>query len=48
MPVKKTFYVLPKRLKMLFLKPVSSEDIETKNLNKKVYDIMYDEFTKNQ
>lgn len=48
MPVKKSFYLLPTRLKMIFLPSVSSEDIDTKTLNKKVYDIMYDEFTKNQ
>ena len=48
MPVKKTFYLLPKKLKMIFLKPVSSENIDTKSLNKKVFDLMYSEFTKNQ
>ena len=48
MPVKKTFYLLPKKLKMIFLKPVSSDNIDTKSLNKKVFDLMYSEFTKNQ
>ena len=48
MPVNKTFYLLPKRLKMIFLSPVSSENIDTKSLNKKVFDMMYDVFTKNQ
>ena len=48
MPVKKPFYLVPKRLKMIFLKPVSSENIDTKTLNKKVFNIMYNEFTKNQ
>ena len=48
MPVKKTFYLLPGRLKMIFLNPVSSENTDTKNLNKKVFDIMKDEFIKNQ
>jgi 1-acyl-sn-glycerol-3-phosphate acyltransferase len=48
MPVKKTFYLLPRRLKMIFLKPVSSENIDTKSLNKKVFNIMQDEFIKNQ
>ena len=48
MPVKKTFYLLPKKLKMIFLKPVSSDNIDTKSLNKKVFDLMYNEFTKNQ
>ena len=48
MPVTKTFYLLPKKLKMIFLKPVSSDNIDTKSLNKKVFDLMYKEFTKNQ
>ena len=48
MPVTKTFYLLPKKLKMIFLKPVSSDNIDTKSLNKKVFDLMYNEFTKNQ
>ena len=48
MPVKKSFYLLPTKLKMIFLEPVSSENIDTKTLNKKVFDIMYDVFTKNQ
>ena len=48
MPVKKTFYLLPRRLKMIFLEPVSSKDTDTKTLNTKVFDIMYKEFVKNQ
>lgn len=48
MPVNKSFYLLPKSLKMIFLPPVSSENIDIKSLNKKVFDIMYDVFTKNQ
>ena len=48
MPVKKSFYLLPTKLKMIFLEPVSSENIDTKTLNKKVFDIMHDVFTKNQ
>ncbi|MFN0082427.1 MAG: lysophospholipid acyltransferase family protein [Ferruginibacter sp.] len=48
MPVNKSFYLLPKRLKMIFLPAVSSDNIDTKSLNEKVFDIMYDVFTKNQ
>ena len=48
MPVNKTFYLLPRRLKMIFLEPVSSKDTDTKTLNTKVFDIMYNEFVKNQ
>lgn len=48
MPINKTFYLLPKRLKMIFLPPVSSENIDTKSLNTKVFDIMLEVFTKNQ
>lgn len=48
MPVKKTFYLLPHKLKMIFLTPVSSKNIDTKSLNKKVFDIMEMEFVKNQ
>ena len=48
MPVKHSFYLLPTKLKMIFLEPVSSENIDTKTLNKKVFDIMHDVFTKNQ
>lgn len=48
MPVKKTFYLFPRPLKMIFLEPVSSENIDTKSLNKKVFDIMEAEFVRNQ
>ncbi len=48
MPVKKTFYLLPEKLKMIFLPSVSSESIDTKSLNKKVFAIMADEFVRNQ
>ncbi len=48
MPINKIFYLLPKRLKMIFLPPVSSENIDAMSFNKKVYDIMFDVFTKNQ
>jgi 1-acyl-sn-glycerol-3-phosphate acyltransferase len=48
MPIHKTFYLLPTKLKMIFLSPVSSESIDVKSLNKKVYDIMYDVYTKEE
>ena len=48
MPVKKTFYLLPEKLKMIFLPSVSSESIDAKSLNKKVFAIMADEFVRNQ
>ena len=40
MPIDKTFYLLPTRLKMHFLPPVSSKNIEVKELKEKVYNIM--------
>jgi 1-acyl-sn-glycerol-3-phosphate acyltransferase len=48
MPIHKTFYLLPTKLKMIFLPPVSSNNIDAKSLNKKVYDIMYDVFVKEE
>ncbi len=48
MPVKKSFYLFPRPLKMIFLEPISSENIDTKSLNKKVFDIMEAEFVRNQ
>jgi 1-acyl-sn-glycerol-3-phosphate acyltransferase len=46
MPIHKTFYLMPTKLKMIFLPEVSSANIDAKTLNKKVYDIMYDAYTK--
>ncbi len=43
MPIRKTFYLWPTKLSMQFLPPVSSENINTKELNKKVFDIMLSE-----
>ncbi len=40
MPINKTLYLLPTKLTMIFLPPVLSENIEVKELNKKVYDMM--------
>jgi 1-acyl-sn-glycerol-3-phosphate acyltransferase len=44
MPISKSFYLMPTKLKMIFLPAVSSEDIDSKTLNKKVYEIMYNSF----
>ncbi|MFC4261345.1 lysophospholipid acyltransferase family protein [Ferruginibacter yonginensis] len=40
MPINKTFYLLPHKLEMYYLEPVSPVNIDTKSLNNKVYDIM--------
>ena len=48
MPIHKAFYFLPTKLKMIFLPPVSSENIDAKSLNKKVYDMMYGTFVSAQ
>jgi 1-acyl-sn-glycerol-3-phosphate acyltransferase len=44
MPINKTMYLLPTKLTMIFLSPVSSENIPVKELNKKVHDMMYKVF----
>lgn len=43
MPIHKTFYLLPHRLGMKFLAPVSSDGINAKDLKTKVYGIMLEE-----
>ena len=43
MPIHKTFYLLPTRLHMKFLPPVSSEGMDGKSLKEKVYHIMLKE-----
>jgi 1-acyl-sn-glycerol-3-phosphate acyltransferase len=48
MPIDKTFYLMPTKLKMIFLTPVSSENIDVKTLNKKVYNFMYDVYLKEE
>jgi 1-acyl-sn-glycerol-3-phosphate acyltransferase len=45
MPIHKTFYLLPTKLKMIFLPPVSSENIDVKGLNKKIHDQMLNVIT---
>lgn len=47
MPVNKFFYLLPQRLEMHFLEPVSSENITSKELNEKVYSIMLNYYKNN-
>ncbi len=48
MPINKTMYLLPTKLKMIFLPAVSSENIDVKTLNKKVHDMMYEIYTKEE
>jgi 1-acyl-sn-glycerol-3-phosphate acyltransferase len=47
MPVNKFFYLLPTKLQMHFLPPVSSKGIESKQLKEKVFTIMKDHYTAN-
>lgn len=42
MPINRSFYLLPVRLKMHFLKPVSSANISVEGLKKKTFDLMWD------
>ncbi len=44
MPIHKTFYLLPTRLKMHFLPVVSSAGLKTKELKENVYNIMKDHY----
>ncbi len=48
MPISKSFYLMPTKLQMIFLPPVSSENIDAKSLNKHVYDMMYNSFVSAQ
>ncbi len=47
MPVHKSFYLLPTRLKMDFLPPVASANVNAKELKEKVFNLMYEYYTKN-
>lgn len=40
MPINKTFYLLPTRLKMHFLPPVSAQNIQVKELKDQVFNVM--------
>jgi 1-acyl-sn-glycerol-3-phosphate acyltransferase len=41
MPIHKAFYLYPTKLSMTFLPPVKPEQLNAKELNKKVFDIMW-------
>lgn len=45
LPPEKTFYLMPHKLEMHFLQPVSSEGMSAKELKEKVFKIMWDELT---
>ena len=47
MPINKTFYLLPTRLKMNFLPPVSTENISVKELKDKVHGLMSECYLRN-
>jgi 1-acyl-sn-glycerol-3-phosphate acyltransferase len=47
MPINKTFYLLPTRLKMYFLPPVSSKNITVKELKGKVFNTMSNHYVDN-
>ena len=48
MPINKKFYLLPIRLKMHFLPPISSEDISAKELKEEVFEAMKDYYIANK
>lgn len=48
MPVHKTFYLLPKKLEIHFLPPVTVDDLSTEELKRKVFQIMHDYYVKHQ
>ena len=47
MPINKSFYLLPKKLTMQFLAPISSENIGVKELKEKVFILMKDYYVAN-
>lgn len=47
MPINKSFYLLPTKLRMDFLPPVSSGNTTAKDLKEKVYLLMKDQYLKN-
>lgn len=47
MPISKTFYLLPTRLQMHFLPPVSSTNISVKEFKEKVFHLMWEHYVKN-
>jgi 1-acyl-sn-glycerol-3-phosphate acyltransferase len=46
MPIDKTFYLMPHKLSINFLSPVSQDNLSSKELNKKVFDLMWYELEK--
>ena len=46
MPISKTFYLLPVKLGMHFLPPVSSNNITVKDLKEKVHSLMKEEYSR--
>ncbi len=47
MPIQKNFFLVPKKLRMQFLAPVSSANIPYKELKEKVFQQMWDVYVKN-
>ena len=47
MPISKTFYLLPVRLRMQFMPAVSSENISVKELKEKVFEMMKEYYVRN-
>lgn len=48
LPINRVFYLLPKKLEMHFLLPVSAENITSKELKEKVFGIMYNYYSSHQ
>ncbi len=46
MPINKKFYLLPKKLSMNFLPPVSSANLEAKALKEKIFTLMFDAYVR--
>jgi len=46
MPINRSFYLLPVRLKMQFLEPIPSVDVGVEELKKKTFDLMWDNYVK--
>ena len=48
MPIDKTFYLLPTKLRMHFLPPIPSDNLSTKALKEKVFNIMWKYYEENK
>lgn len=44
MPINRSFYFLPIRLKMKFLEPISSENISVEELKQKTFEVMWENY----